>query len=208
MPDWNDIFTEQGRVFLEPHEDMERLEELFKINNVQKILDLGCGTGRHLIFFSKKGFEISGLDSSPRGIEIAQEWLSEEGIEVETICQRIENKFPYEDNLFDAVISIQVIHHNLMKDIIKTVKEIERVLKKGGYIFITFPFLKGWGCTNDSWDLKRIEKNTYIPQKGKEKGLTHHFFSMNEIEVLFKQFEILENYIDHTNHRAILGIRK
>ena len=156
MPDWNDIFIKEGKVFLEPHEDMERLTELFKINNVQKILDLGCGTGRHLIFFSKKGFEIFGLDSSPRGIEIAQEWLSEEGIEVETICQRIENKFPYEDNFFDAIISIQVIHHNLMKDIIKTVKEIERVLKKGGCIFITFPFLKGWGFPTPSLPVEHV----------------------------------------------------
>ena len=207
MPDWNDIFIKEGKVFLEPHEDMERIAELFKINNVQKILDLGCGTGRHLIYFSRKGFEIFGLDCSPRGIEIAQEWLAKEGIEVETTCQRIEHKFPYEDNFFEAIISIQVIHHNLLEDILATVKEIGRVLKKRGYIFITFPFLKA-NTKDDSWDLKMVEKNTFIPQKGKEQGLLHHFFSLKEIEVVFEQFELLENYIDDTNHRAILGIKK
>ena len=46
MPDWNDIFNERGKVFLEPHPDMERLVKLFKRTNVQKMLDLGCGTGR------------------------------------------------------------------------------------------------------------------------------------------------------------------
>ena len=80
MPDWNEIFTERGKVFLEPHPDMERLVKLFKKNDVQKILDLGCGTGRHLLFFFKKGFDMFGIDASPKGIEIAQECLSEEGI--------------------------------------------------------------------------------------------------------------------------------
>jgi len=207
MPDWNDIFNERGKVFLEPHPDMERLVKLFKRTNVQKMLDLGCGTGRHLIFFSKKGFDIYGIDASPKGIEIAQEWLSKEGISVETICCRIEHSFPYEDNFFDAIISIQVIHHNLMENILKTIKEIERVLRKGGYVYITFPYLKK-NIKNDNWNLKRVEGNTFMPQEGKEKGLVHHFFSMKEIETVFKSFDLIENYIDNTDHRAILGIRK
>ena len=207
MPDWNEIFTERGKVFLEPHPDMERLVKLFKKNDVQKILDLGCGTGRHLLFFFKKGFDMFGIDASPKGIEIAQECLSEEGISVETNCCRIEHNFPYEDNYFDAIISIQVIHHNLMENILKTIKEIERVLKKGGFIYITFPYLKK-NIKNDNWGLKKVEGNTFVPQKGKEKGLLHHFFSLKEIEVVFKSFELKENYIDKTDHRAILGIRK
>jgi len=207
MSGWDNIFTKRGKVFLEPHSDMERLAKLFKKNNVQTILDLGCGTGRHLIFFAKKNFDIYGFDGSPRGIEIAEEWLSEEGIRVETECCKIEQSFPYEDNFFDAIISIQVIHHNLKENILKTVREIERVLRKRGCIFITFPYLKK-NSQNDNWNLKKVEEGTYIPQKGKEKGVLHHFFSLEEIQEVFKSFDLLENYIDNTNHRAILGVRK
>ena len=94
-----------------------------------------------------------------------------------------------------------------MENILKTIKEIERVLKKGGFIYITFPYLKK-NIKNDNWGLKKVEGNTFVPQKGKEKGLLHHFFSLKEIEVVFKSFELKENYIDKTDHRAILGIRK
>jgi ubiquinone/menaquinone biosynthesis C-methylase UbiE len=94
-----------------------------------------------------------------------------------------------------------------MKNILKTIAEIERVLKMGGYIFLTFPFLKN-DFRNDNWELNGVEKNTYIPQKGKEKGFLHHFFSLEEIELVFKSFETIENYIDITNHRAIVGVRK
>lgn len=207
MPDWDDIFKRRGKIFLTPHPDMERIAKLFTEKKIRKILDLGSGTGRHLLFFSKKGFDIYGLDGSLKGIEIANTWLAEEGEEVEIEHCRIEESFPYEDNFFDAIISIQVIHHNFIRDILKTVEEIERVLKKDGVIFITVSFRKK-GYKFDKWGLKEVEKRTYIPQKGQEKGLPHHFFSLEEIQSVFKSFELSEIYIDDTYHRAILGVKK
>ncbi len=206
MPDWDDIFAKKGKFFTNPHQDMERLTKIFKENDVQRVLDLGCGTGRHLLFFSKKGFDIYGLDKSPKGLEIAKNWLDEEDLSAKLTHQRIDQKFPYENDFFDVVISIQVIHHNLMKDIIFTVKEIERVLKPKGFIFITVPFLQAFNV--DKWELKKVEKRTYIPQSGPEEGLPHHFFTIAEIKRVFSAFEMLETYIDKTNHRAILGKKK
>ena len=98
---------------------MERLTKIFKENGVQRVLDLGCGTGRHLLFFSKKGFDIYGLDKSPKGLKIAKNWLDEENLSEKLTHQRIDQKFPYENDFFDVIISIQVIHHNLMKEILK-----------------------------------------------------------------------------------------
>ncbi len=207
MPDWDEIFSKRGKIFHDPHPDMEKISELFKEKGVKRVLDLGCGTGRHLIFLSKKGFVVYGMDASPKALEMANKWLIEENEKAELHLNRIEHKFPYEDKFFDAIISIQVIHHNLIKDIISTVKEIERILKKGSIIFITFPVL-GTGSKLETWELKEIEKGTYIPQKGQEKGLPHHFFTVDEIHQVFSSFNLLENYMDETNHRAILGIKK
>lgn len=207
MPDWDEIFSKRGKIFHDPHPDMEKISKLFKEKGIKRVLDLGCGTGRHLIFLSKKGFEVYGMDASPKALEMASKWLIEENEKAELHLDRIEHNFPYEDKFFDAIISIQVIHHNLIKDIISTVKEIERILKKGSIIFITFPVL-GTGSKLETWELKEIEKGTYIPQKGQEKGLPHHFFTIDEIHQVFSSFNLLENYMDETNHRAILGIKK
>jgi len=206
MPDWDDIFSEKGKVFTEPHQDMDKIATLFEEKGVRRILDIGSGTGRHLLYFSKKGFEVYGMDASLKGISIAKKWLSEENLKAEIILHRMEEKFPYKDDFFDAIISIQVIHHNKMKNIKITISEIERVLKKGGIIFITFPRLKGRSGLKD-WKLKEIEKNTYIPQAGQEKGLPHHFFTIEEIQDLFHSFNLLEIYDDRKRHRAILGIK-
>jgi len=207
MPDWDDIFSEKGRVFTESHPDMEKIAKVFKEKGVQKILDIGFGTGRHIIFFSKKGFEIYGFDASPKGLSLAKQWLEEEGLTAELIFHRMEKKFPYADNFFDAIISIQVVHHNKIKDILTTVGEIERVLKSGGIIFITFPKLEG-RSNLDEWRLKEIEAGTYIPQNGPEKGLPHHFFTLKEINDVFSSFDLLEIYDDRKRHRAILGVKK
>lgn len=203
MPDWDDVFAKKGKFFTKPHPDMERLTKLFNEKGVRRVLDLGCGTGRHLLFLLKRKFEVYGFDGSPNGLEIAKNWLAEENLTSELVCQKIEHKFPYKDGFFDAVISIQVIHHNLMKEIMLTVNEIERILKHEGVIFLTFPLFQGFYVKKDR--MKRVEPRTYIPLIGPEKGLPHHFFTMAEIKRVFSAFGLSEIYIDKTNHRAILG---
>ena len=76
---------------------MERIANKFNENGVQRVLDLGCGTGRHLLFLLK------------RGLEIAKTWLAEENLSSELVCQKIEDTLPYGDGFFDAVISITIL---------------------------------------------------------------------------------------------------
>lgn len=206
MPDWDDIYNKRGKIFTVPHPDMERLVNTFKEKKIRRILDLGCGNGRHLLFFAKKGFEVYGFDASPKGIELAHEWLNEEGEDVEIKCHRMENRFPYKDDFFDAIIAIQVIHHNFIGDILKTIKEIERVLRTGGLIFITITHFNERRSIKR--DLKEVDRRTFIPQKGHEEGIPHYFFSIEELKDSFNSFEILEIFIDKTDHRAILGVKK
>lgn len=45
---------------------MPELVELFSEKGVSKILDLGCGSGRHVIYLSKHGFDVYGFDVAHR----------------------------------------------------------------------------------------------------------------------------------------------
>jgi len=209
MPEWDEIFGEKGHVFTEPHEDIPRIADLFIENGIRRVLDLGCGTGRHLVFFAKMGFDIYGFDSSSRAISLSEQWLKEEKLAAPLQHHQMENVFPYVDNFFDAIISIQVIHHNLLKDIKTTIQEMVRVLRPSGMIFVTFPVLSMGPVTEEvDWDLKEVEKGTYIPQMGPESGIPHHYFSTIEIPRIFRDFKILEIFIDNSNHRCILGVKR
>lgn len=209
MPDWDEIFTEQGRVFEEPHRDMTRLVELFRNRDVTRILDLGCGTGRHLVFLSRMGFEMYGLDASPRALSLARQWLDEEGLTADIRTHRMEEPFPYGGGLFDAVISIQVLHHNLMADILTTVREVERVIRPSGILFISVPVMHmGPVETEYDWDCREVEAGTYMPHNGPESGIPHHYFTPAELTRVFSAFALLELYIDDTDHRCFLGVKK
>lgn len=209
MPDWDRIYDEHGKVFLEPHPDMERIALLLKDRNATRVLDLGCGTGRHLVFLSKLGFEMYGFDASPNALMIAEQWLSEEELNAELVCHQMENRFPYDDAFFHAILSIQVIHHNLMKDIQYSVSEIERVLGDKGLVFISVPILNVGPIEHEKdWDLKRVEEGTYIPNAGPESGIPHHYFTESELRNTFNAFEVLDLFIDSTGHRCLLGVKK
>jgi len=209
MPEWDEIFREKGHVFVEPHPQMERLVGAFQARKVKRVLDLGCGTGRHIIFLAEHGFQMFGTDASKQAIELAQEWLDEKDLKATLVEHRMEDLFPYEGSFFDAIISVQVIHHNLISDILKTVGEIERILRKGGMLFISVPILsEGPPLPQDDWGLKEIEPGTYLPQKGPESGIPHHYFTVDELYQVFSNFDILDMFLDESNHRCMIGVKR
>lgn len=46
------------------------------------VLDIGCGTGEHALFFAEEGYEVWGIDSSPLAIEKAKEKAAARGLQV------------------------------------------------------------------------------------------------------------------------------
>lgn len=50
----------------------------------KRVIDLGCGEGRDLIYFARHGFEAEGVDLSSRGLDKAQRWAADEGLSIRT----------------------------------------------------------------------------------------------------------------------------
>lgn len=203
MADWETIFKEKGKIFFEPQEDMKDVIEYMKKENVNKVLDLGCGSGRHIILLAKEGFNIYGMDISKEGINLTKKNLKELGLKASLKISSCYEKFPFADNFFDAVISTQVIHHNYIEKIRYCISEIERVLKKDGIIFITVAAKKNMiGATKS----KLVEPRTYIAIDGDEAGLPHYLYNKILMKKDFKNFKILNLHIDKSKkHYCLLG---
>jgi ubiquinone/menaquinone biosynthesis C-methylase UbiE len=200
MKQWNKIFEEKGRVFMEPKKEIINAAKIFKKRGVKKILDLGCVTGRHVVYLTKRGFEVYGYDIAEEGIKLAKEWLKEEGLKASFNVGSIYDKLPYKDSFFDAVISTHAIHHGKIEEIRKAIAEIKRTLKPNGLIFINLrkrrirkfepkkPIIEKYGYQTVSY--KMIAPRTYIPIEGGEKDLPHYLFDKKGIQREFKDFTI------------------
>lgn len=199
---WETIFTQKGKVFTEPHEDMPGIVRLLKSHAARTILDLGCGSGRHVVYFARHGFTVFGIDHSSAGIAIARQWLDAEGL-IATLCVRdVTEPLPYEAACFDAVISTQVIHHATLATIKDIVREMGRVLKDQGLVFVTVPSLRNQGTR-----FEQIEPNTFVPLDGAEQGLPHHYFTPEELRGVFRDFNILNIHLDAAAHYCLSAFK-
>jgi len=218
---WDEIFKKQGRVFLKPQKDLPTIAKLFKKEKVKRVLDLGCGSGRHLVYLARQGFEVWGLDCATHGLKLAKDWLKQENLKAFLQTGDIYQKLPYQDCFFEAVISISTLHHNKIEKIRKLIKELQRVLKPGGWLFVTLrrssirKWLKGrvvvYRCFGNQNQkkirYKIIGERTYLPLEGGEKGLIHFCFNQKLIKKEFKEFKILKIWT-RDNEYCFLAKRK
>ena len=188
-----------------PHEDTEGLHCLFQENGVRRILDLGCGDGRHLHYFSSLGYEMFGIDYAPSALRLANLWLAGDNLSAGLVCADMTG-IPWRGELFDAVISFLVINHNPVKRISRTIEEIHRVLKPGGWLFVTVSTCKPLGTMRYHSGIE-IETDTIVLTEGREKGVPHHFFTTPELLSEFSRFELVDFHWD-SRSRACLLLRK
>jgi len=202
MSHWELIFKQKERVFPHPQVDIKNIIPILKNSGFKKVLDLGCGTGRHTTLLAKEGFKVYSTDISSEGLRQTKEWLKAENLSATLKLASCYEKFPFRDNFFDAIISTQAIHHNYHNKVKFCISEIERVLKPNGILFITFPLnKKGRGATK----YKIREKRTFIPLDGPEKGLPHFIYTKSLIKEDFSNFKILDLYKNKKNHYCFLG---
>ena len=197
---WERIFAKGEYVEREIHPEMEGYSQLFKSKGVHRILDLGCGMGRHSVFLAREGFDVVGVDIAPTGLRELRDALEKRLIFGSLAFGNMED-LPFRDQVFDAVIAIQVIHHNRLARIQQTVSEIRRVLRLGGLVWATVTIHKIWSSKQHL----EVEPGTFIPLDGPERGLPHHYFTKEGLRELFHTFSILDLHIDEVNHHSILA---
>ena len=122
----------------------------------KRILEIGAGDSGWLPYYAKHwGFEVTGLDYSPVGIERAAEMAQRAGVHVDLVLADMFAPPPEIEGTFDALVSIGVIEH--YEDTARTIEALSRFLKPGGVIATIVPNIPGL----QGWLFKRFNRPFY-----------------------------------------------
>jgi ubiquinone/menaquinone biosynthesis C-methylase UbiE len=151
------------------------------------------------MFLWKLGYDMYGLDFAPTALSRSSERLDRESLKADLRCGDM-SELPWPDQYFDAVVSVMVLHHHTIVSVRKTFNEVRRVLRTSGYVLATVakaPPPRDW----KEGHFEKMGPRTYVPLRGHEKGLPHHFFTELELRKLLSGFTILRLQADASNER-------
>jgi len=183
---WDAIAPDWHKYKINPAENVVE----FLKNKKGRILDLGSGSGRHLI--KNKG-TLYLVDFSGKMINLAKKRAKERKIKAEFIVADISKKLPFEDNFFDSAIAIAILHCLPKKGHKKIINELYRILKPNSEALIAV-----WD--KDSKRFKNAPKEKLVDWRGKGKRY-YYLFEEKEIHELFKKagFKIVKKMDSNVN---------
>ncbi len=145
----------------------EALLRQARIQDGQRILDLGCGTGTLAMMVKRanRSAEVFGLDADPEALRLARTKLKAAGIEAQ-LDQGLASALPYPAESFDRILSSLLFHHLSSAVKQEAIHEAFRVLRPGGQFhvadwgrptnpamrlaFVAIQMLDGFAKTGDS----------------------------------------------------------
>lgn len=186
--EWNEckliIEEVDGEYQISLSEIIKNSINIFNDKGYNKILDLGCGTGRNSLFFAKYEFEVFASDICEKSINTLKNKIYNKNISNIKVYNQSFTDILFKDRFFDAVVCTSVLHHAKLKDIKRAIKEIYRVLKPKGCLI--FDILSK---DDLSYGLgETIEENTFIGSREGEEGIPHHYTYIIELENLLEEF--------------------
>lgn len=107
------------------------------IERGHRVLDLGCGTGTLALLIKSHHpkADVFGLDADPKVLEVARAKAAKGGLNVR-FDHGMAFELPYPDMSFDRVISSLLFHHLTRENKERTLKEVFRVLRRGGELHV------------------------------------------------------------------------
>jgi len=99
----------------------------------QRILDMGCGTGRHALWLANEGAEVTAIDFSHGMLDQARQKPGADA--VNWLTHDLHEPLPFDDNSFDTAVSGLVLEH--IRDLGFFFRQAQRVLKPQGALAVS-----------------------------------------------------------------------
>jgi ubiquinone/menaquinone biosynthesis C-methylase UbiE len=157
-----------------------------------RMLDVGCGIGRHIQFGVSMGLDMYGIELSTVAVDVARKWAHKlmEGAEEKKIVAGDIRAMPWPDGYFDHALSDSVLDSMSFEIAQKGVEELARVLKPGGFFYCNLIAERSADGSIFAGERKQLTLH--------EQGTIQSYFDEAKIDALFGgRFETLQREL-HT----------
>jgi tRNA (uracil-5-)-methyltransferase TRM9 len=161
-----------------------------------RLLNLGCAHGPDFLSF-RAGFELYGVDFSPKMLEFARKYAAKFHLEVNLLLADV-TSLPFAGQSFDWAVAIATYHHVKGRDRQNlALGELKRVLRPGGEAFIT-----AWNRWQRRFWFKPREITVPWRSGGRVLERYYYLFSYPELEKLVSEagFEVLKSFPESSYH--------
>jgi len=147
------------------------------------VADLGCGPGAHALALARRGYEVVGVDGSPRMVEVARTRAARDEADATFDVHDVSAPLPFADASLGGVLAILLLQH--LPDPAAFLAEIRRCLRPGGHLLVTAPARDGTPPTSPNlyWRLRaacyqrvpgvvRFYDASSLPRLVEDQGLT------------------------------------
>lgn len=161
-----------------------------------RILDVGSGGGYKSRYLIQKGFQVVGIDSSEKLIEIAKEEVPE----ARFIVMDMRDADTLEQE-FDGIFAQASLLHIPKKEVLKVLTTLNVKLRRGGYLYVAVK--EGWSGRPDE-EIKEENDYGYVYKR------FFSYYTMTELKDYFEQLGLTIVYEDihksgQTNWLQIIG---
>jgi SAM-dependent methyltransferase len=155
-------YEERTRAETTTKRELDFLEFAFRTHathKVRDVLDVACGSGRHVLGLAHRGYKCTGQDYTPEQVKTAKTRAKREGVSIK-LLQGDATRLKYESE-FDAALALYILF--LLPDddsVLSCLRQVHRALKPGGIMVcnIANPFYEG-----ENWfSLKSIQQGHYF----------------------------------------------
>jgi SAM-dependent methyltransferase len=138
-PFFEDVAQHLGGAYLRysftkgSEQEVSFLLDLMKLRKGARLLDVGCGPGRHSVLFAKAGLAVTGVDVSSRFLELAADASRAAGVRA-SFFECDARRMPFDDE-FDAVVALCQGGFGLMgEDDSLVLRRMCEAAKPGSYV--------------------------------------------------------------------------
>ncbi|HEY1407249.1 MAG TPA: class I SAM-dependent methyltransferase [Spirochaetota bacterium] len=181
MDYWDERYSKEGHIWgTVPSITVSKADDVFRAGGCRDLLIPGCGYGRNANFFEKKGYSVTGMDSSPVAIDMARKFNPRITYMTGSITDTNVPK-----RSFDGIYAFNIFHYFLANERKLFIKRIFEILRPGGLAFLTM-------FSEEEKDYRsgpEVEPHTYESSPNHFK----HFFNRDDLLNHFALHRVIED---------------